>query len=160
MTRQTRSTRNVSCNVNGPRSPARGCKYTRWREIRERRARARQINANAVAQTYHNYHYQSKICGNPSPRLNYLDLPARTRSGVDHRFSWKHEGNERLSTRIRRLSAEANYRDTREIPLFLSILLFFYDQFAFLSISKLLENYSWYSRSGKSTRNCSTRIER
>lgn len=37
----------------------------------------------------YNYHYQSKICGNPFPRLNYLEPPARTRSSVDHRFSCK-----------------------------------------------------------------------
>lgn len=37
----------------------------------------------------HNYHYRSKICGNPFPPLNYLEPPARTRSSVDHRFSCK-----------------------------------------------------------------------
>lgn len=42
-----------------------------------------------VMQMSHNYHYQSKICGNPFPRLNYLEPLARMQSDVDHRFSWK-----------------------------------------------------------------------
>lgn len=42
-----------------------------------------------VMQMSHNYHYQSKICGNPFPRLNYLKPLARTQSDVDHRFSCK-----------------------------------------------------------------------
>lgn len=44
-----------------------------------------------MIQTSRNYHYQSKICGNPFPRLNCLEPPAQTRSNVDHRFSWKYE---------------------------------------------------------------------
>lgn len=42
-----------------------------------------------IRRMIYNYHYQSKICGNPFPRLNYLEPPARTRSSVDHRFSCK-----------------------------------------------------------------------